>query len=345
MGIKYSLCKNDDGMKFSLIICTYMRPQPIQDLLASVTQQELYPDEILIVDGSTDNETKQKLEKHGYKNLRYYKVDDANRGLTRQRNYGILKVSDDIDVVCFLDDDIILEKDYFSNLIGTYHKEKDAAGVGGYIINEVDWKKQTSQQQEKQNSFVYDGYVRALGSRHVLRKKLGLSPSAEPCIMPEFSNGYSVSFLPPTNKTYKVEYFMGGVSSFKKSVVDEIKFSTYFEGYGLYEDLDYCLRVSKKYKLFVCTAARLSHYHDEEGRPDKYKYGKMVLRNGWYVWRVGFSKPSFKAKMKWNLIMLLQIGILFSNVILKANRRASFTEAMGRSIGWLGLIFNKPKVH
>jgi hypothetical protein len=34
------------------------------------------------------------------------------------------------------------------------------------------------------------------------------------------------------------------------------------------------------------TAAQLHHYHDVQGRPNQYQYGKMVVRNGWYVWRV-----------------------------------------------------------
>ena len=68
-------------------------------------------------------------------------VDDPNRGLTKQRNYGISKVSDSIDIVCFLDDDIVLTKTYFEILIDTYSKYPDAGCVGGYIIGDVKWRK------------------------------------------------------------------------------------------------------------------------------------------------------------------------------------------------------------
>ena len=50
-------------MKFSLIICTYLRPEVIVKLLNSVAIQTLCPNEILIVDGSTDNKTKDILVK------------------------------------------------------------------------------------------------------------------------------------------------------------------------------------------------------------------------------------------------------------------------------------------
>ncbi len=41
-------------MTFSLVICTYMRPVVLLKLLKSVKSQSLYPDEILIIDGSPD---------------------------------------------------------------------------------------------------------------------------------------------------------------------------------------------------------------------------------------------------------------------------------------------------
>jgi hypothetical protein len=137
---------------------------------------------------------------------------------------------------------------------------------------------------------------------------------------------------------------MGGVSSFRKEVVDTIKFSTYFEGYGLYEDSDYTLRVSRKYKLYVNTAAVLEHHHEEGGRPNKFVYGKMVIRNGWYVWKVRYPKVSFKNRVKWNLIAILLASIRFTNTFTSKKRKEAFTEAMGRFYGLLSLIFNKPKL-
>lgn len=319
-----------------------MRPEAILKLLKSVEEQELYPDEILIIDGSLNDKTTQVFKENTFKNLKYFKVDKENRGLTKQRNFGISKVSNNMEVVCFLDDDIVLTTSYFKNLIDTYKTVPSAGGVGGYIINEVTWRKLMPKETPKFEEYEFDGYARKLGSRNVLRKRLGLLSDKPPCIMPEFSNGFSVGSLPPNNKTYKAEYFMGGVSSFKKEVVDTIKFSEYFDGYGLYEDLEYCLRVSREYNLYVNTSATLYHYHEAGGRPNKFSYGKMVVRNGWYVWRVRFPNPSLKARIKWNAIVLLLMTIRFSNCINTNKRKEAFTEALGRKIGWFSLFFNKP---
>lgn len=321
-----------------------MRAKPLLDLLSSVNNQTWYPDEILIVDGSITNDTKEALENNRFQNLTYFKVDQSNRGLTKQRNFGISKVSNTIDIVCFLDDDTILEKEYFENLISTYSIYPEALGVGGYITNESTWKKVSQDYVYNSNEFYFDGWKKKDGSRFVIRKKLGLDTNLPPCFMPEFSHGRSVGFLPPSNKIYEVQQFMGGVSSFKKSILDSNKFSTYFEGYGLYEDADFTLRISNIGKLYLNTAARLAHYHDGSGRPNKFSYGKMVVRNGWYVWRVKYPKPSIKARIKWNLIAFLLTIIRFSNTFTTTERKEAFTESMGRTVGWFSLIFNRPKI-
>ncbi|HEU4495855.1 MAG TPA: glycosyltransferase [Flavobacterium sp.] len=330
--------------KFCLIICTYMRAKPLLDLLNSVNRQSVYPDEILIVDGSTDNGTKEALEENQLRNIKYYKVDAANRGLTKQRNFGINKVDSKMEIICFLDDDTVLEPNYFENLLSTYQSFPDALGVGGYICNEARWKKASENYVPKINDFFFDGWKRKDGRRFVLRKKLNLDSDCPPGFFPLFSHGRSIGFLPPSGKTYEVEQLMGGVSSFKKKVFDAFSFSTYFEGYGLYEDADFTLRVSKAGKLYVNTAARLSHYHDQSGRPDQYQYGKMVVRNGFYVWRTKYPKPSFKSRVKWHLITFLLTVIRFSNLFDKslAKRKEAFKEVAGRIAGWWSLFLNSP---
>lgn len=327
-------------MNFSLIICTYQRSESLHRLLKSVEEQSLYPNQILIVDGSEDDNTKFLIQKNRFSYLEYFKVPKEHRGLTKQRNFGISKVGEDIGIVCFLDDDTVLTTNYFENLIGTYTKFPDAIGVGGYILEEVDWQKKDPVLAK--DEFQVDGWARKLGSRNMLRKKLGLLSNKPPGYMPEFSNGLSISFLPPSEKTYPVEFFMGGVSSYRKELFNKISFSPYFEGYGLYEDMDFCLRASKIGQLYVNTAAGLYHHHHESGRPNKFKYGKMVLRNGWYVWRVKYPSAGFKTQIKWHATAFLLTLVRLGNVINTLEKKEAFTESMGRIAGWWSLFSNKP---
>lgn len=330
-------------MNFTLIICTYMRPNPLLKLLQSVKGQTLYPNEILIVDGSLNGEAKEMLEQNTFQNLHYFLVSEKDKGLTKQRNYGIARVGKEMDIVCFLDDDTVLEPDYFEQLLKTFEIHPEALGVGGYINNETPWQKECENELVKIDEFSYDGWKRKDGSRFVLRKKLGLDSDCPPGFSPLFSHGRSVGFLPPSGKTYQVAQVMGGVSAFKKSVFDTFQFATYFEGYGLYEDADFSLRVAKTGKLYLNTAAKLNHYHNPSGRPNQYQYGKMVVRNGYYVWRVKNPNPSFNAKLKWHAITLLLMAIRFSNTFTTNKRKEAFTEALGRKMGWLSLFWNTPK--
>lgn len=330
-------------MKFTLIICTYKRPTALLQLLQSVVLQSLYPNEILIIDGSPDEATKEMINDNDFKNLFYFNVLPEERGLTKQRNYGIARVSESSEVVCFLDDDTILKTTYFEEIIKTYSVFNDALGVGGYITNEVSWQYVGLDYSPEINEFYFDEWKRKDGIRFVWRKKLGLDSDCLPGFMPEFSHGRSVGFLPPSEKIYYVEQLMGGVSSFRKKIFETHQFSTYFEGYGLYEDADFTLQVSKTGKLYLNTAAQLEHHHDASGRPNQYEYGKMVVRNGWYVWRIKHEKPSFKARFKWHLITLLLIFIRSTNIITTSKKKDAFTETIGRTVAWFSLFFFKPK--
>jgi GT2 family glycosyltransferase len=319
-----------------------MRPKPLTDLLASVKIQTLYPDEIIIVDGSTNEATKQILANSIFQNLKYFLVDAVHRGLTKQRNFGVSKVDQDSEIVCFLDDDTILEPNYFEEIINAFKADIDVVGVGGIAINENLWKKKNHEKTYNPKKYYeFEGYIYPEGLRNVVRNYLGLQSNLTSGRMPEYSHGKTCSF-PITGKVYEVDLLIGMSFSFKKSVFEHVGFSTYFEGYGLYEDADFSIRAQKYGKNVITTKAQLSHYHNPSGRPNQYQYGKMVVRNGWYVWRLKYPKPSWVARFKWHAITLVLAIIRGVNVITTAQRKEAITEFLGRMTGWFSLFFNKP---
>ncbi|MEM0541964.1 glycosyltransferase [Flavobacterium sp. j3] len=331
-------------MNFTLIICTYMRPNPLLDLLNSVKSQTLYPNEILIIDGSTNDDTKAIVNENSFVNLTYYQVSKEDRGLTKQRNFGISKVSHDAQVICFLDDDTVLEPMYFEEIIATYQSNNEITGVAGIAINENRWtKKIPNKNYNKLKYFEFEDYIYPEGSRNIMRNFLGLQSNLGPGRMPDFSHGRTCGF-PLNDKIYEVDLLIGMSFSFRKVVFDNIRFSSYFEGYGLYEDADFSIRAQQFGKNVITTKAQLFHFHDPSGRPNKYQYGKMVTRNGWYVWRIKYPNPSLKAKLKWNAISLFLIVIRFSNIFTTNKRKEAFTEFLGRISGWLSLFVDKPQV-
>lgn len=330
-------------MKFSLIICTYMRSESLLRLLHSVQKQTKYPDEILIVDASVNQDTKEALEKHTFQNLRYFLVSAENRGLTKQRNFGIAQVAVSSDIVCFLDDDTVLEPDYFEEIKRAFQSSDDIVGVGGIAVNENKWKlREPDKVYNPKKYYAFEGYVYKEGQRNVVRNYLGLASNLEPGRIPDYSHGRTSGF-PLTGKTYEVDLLIGMAMAFRKNVFENIQFSKFFEGYGLYEDADFSLRALAFGKNVINTKAKLSHFHEPSGRPNQYHYGKMVVRNGWYVWRVKNPTPLFIDRIKWNSITLLLMGIRFVNTISTKEKKKAFTEALGRFVGYLGLFFINKK--
>jgi GT2 family glycosyltransferase len=320
-----------------------MRPESLLTLMQSVQKQTVHPDEILIIDGSTNALTEFVLQKNHFNNLHYYSVSPENRGLTKQRNFGVSKASRNSEIICFLDDDTVLEQNYFEEIIAVFQNNLGVVGVGGVAINEIKWiKKDESKHYNKHKYYEFEGYIYPESSRNILRNILGLQSDLGPGMMPEFSNGRTCGF-PLNDKVYPVDLLVGMSFSFRKTLFDEIKFSHYFEGYGLYEDADFSIKALQYGKNVIATKAKLYHYHDQSGRPNKYNYGKMVTKNGWYVWRLKYPNPSFKAKVKWNSIVILLTIIRFSNTFTTSKRKEAFTEALGRTVGWFSLFFNKPK--
>ena len=321
-----------------------MRPQSLLQLLQSVQEQTVYPDEILIVDGSTNQETERMLKENPFQNLHYFAVPPEHRGLTNQRNFGVKKAASTMEVIAFLDDDTVLEKEYFKELINTFEENQDVSGVGGVAINENGWSlADPNAKYDSRRYYQFEGFVYKEGQRNVVRNYLGLQSNLGPGRMPDYSHGKTCGF-PLNRKTYEVDLLIGMSFAFRKKVVDSIQFSPYFEGYGLYEDADFSIRALQFGKNAINTKAQLSHFHHPSGRPNQYQYGKMVVRNGWYVWRVKNPTPSLNAKLKWHSITILLTLIRFSNTFTTVKRKEAFTEAIGRTVGWWSLWMNKPKL-
>jgi GT2 family glycosyltransferase len=321
-----------------------MRPQPLLKLLQSVQRQSVCPDEILIIDGSTDEEAKSVLKGCNLNNLKYFLVPSEHRGLTKQRNYGIERVGDEMEVVCFLDDDTVLEIDYFEELIKTFVEDIDTSGVGGVAVNENAWTLAEPNKIYPSNYYYqWDGFVYKEGQRNVVRNYLGLQSNLGPGGMADYSHGKTCGF-PLNNKTHEVDLLIGMSFAFRREVFNSIQFSTYFEGYGLYEDADFSIRALQFGKNVINTKVQLKHFHNPSGRPNQYQYGKMVVRNGWYVWRTKNPHPKFKDQLKWHSITILLTMIRLSNTFTSAKKMEALTEAVGRTIGWWSLLLNKPKI-
>ena len=128
-------------MNCSVIIATKDRYEDIVNLLKSISQQALLPNEVIIVDSSEQTEKQEEFIAYTNKiklklNLNYIKTD--KRGLTVQRNIGINNISPKTEIVFFFDDDLLLEQGYIEAIIEAYKSDKnnEIGGIGGYLTQD-----------------------------------------------------------------------------------------------------------------------------------------------------------------------------------------------------------------
>lgn len=103
-------------MTVSLIISTYNSPRALDLCLQSVLQQSILPDEVLIADDGSGEETKKIVEEFQKKSLipiRHIWHEDNGFRLTVIRNKAIAKVS--MDYVIQIDGDIILNRHFIKD--------------------------------------------------------------------------------------------------------------------------------------------------------------------------------------------------------------------------------------
>lgn len=120
-------------VKLSVIICTINRSEDLQETLESIDSQPRLPDELVIVDQSTDDSTERLSKRKRPYPVRYIRQEE--KSLTAARNRGVDNAKGD--VLVFLDDDVTLERDYLAECASAF-SDPQAAAVTGYVTNYFD---------------------------------------------------------------------------------------------------------------------------------------------------------------------------------------------------------------
>ncbi|MBD1432544.1 glycosyltransferase [Sphingobacterium sp. DN00404] len=113
-------------MFFSIVIPVYNRPQEIDELLESLTQQEYSPFEVIVVEDGSSKPAKHVVESYRDRlDIRYYEKKNEGQGFAR--NFGFTHAKGDYFIV--FDSDIIVPEDYLQQVaIGIQRDGWDAFG-------------------------------------------------------------------------------------------------------------------------------------------------------------------------------------------------------------------------
>ena len=114
------------------VVPTMNRPEDLGKLLRSLERQTRKPEQIIVVDGSDEDKTVDGLvAQFDSLPLEYVRVFPPS--LARQRNAGMAKLRDDIEVAGYLDDDLILDDDATERMAAFW--EAAAPDTGGAAFN------------------------------------------------------------------------------------------------------------------------------------------------------------------------------------------------------------------
>lgn len=250
-------------MKASVIIPTYNRPTELEVCLASIARQSVKPFEVVIIDDGRLEAVPGRhwLDAAGIGCVYRRK---AVPGLTESRNLGVDLARGD--VLFFLDDDVVLHPDYLKEVLATYRTDGKILGVGGLIANP---KPKTAAHHLR---YIFD----LLFLNRGVREGTALSSG--------FCTDYGSTWF-PVKRARPVDFFDGGVSSFRKRVFKGRRFVAGYRDVGLGEDKDFSFGVSRSGLLVVNPKARLNHYESLKMRPDKYAWGRKFVLGRYLFFR------------------------------------------------------------
>lgn len=114
-------------MRFSIVIPVYNRPQEVEELLGSISEQDFTDYEVVIIEDGSSLSCEKQIEMFAGKiPLKYFII--ANGGPAKARNFGITKAKGQY--ILFLDSDCILPPTYLS-IVDSKIKETAADAFGG----------------------------------------------------------------------------------------------------------------------------------------------------------------------------------------------------------------------
>jgi len=120
-------------MKLSVIIVTRNRAESLMSCLDSLINQSKTPDEIIIVDNNSKDNTKIIVNDcKGILPVKY--IFEPMVGIPFARNTGIKNAK--YDIIAFIDDDCIAEKNWIENIIKTHKKHKNILVLQGKTCNQ-----------------------------------------------------------------------------------------------------------------------------------------------------------------------------------------------------------------
>ncbi len=117
-------------LSISAVVVTRNRSAYLKSCLEALHQQSRMPDEIVIIDNGSTDETAKVVEKFSESNLVRY-VYEGEIGISHARNIGVKSSRGDI--IAFVDDDAVADTAWLAGIETVFEENSDVGIVGGAI--------------------------------------------------------------------------------------------------------------------------------------------------------------------------------------------------------------------
>ncbi len=216
--------------------------------MASIREQTKLPIEVIVVDDSDNLRTKNLVDRlrKDFSDkgvlLKYLRGNEDNRSISAARNLGAKESTGEI--VFFIDDDVILDRDYVEQIIKFYHDYPDAVGVGGDLFS---------------RGIVYSVFSNAL-------HRVLFSACFQKDRSVVWAHGMTFAF--PLTKTIRSQWLSGTNVSYKRHVLKDFKWDEKLVRFSLCEDMDISYRILRKHpnSLYITPSAKAHHKYSPVAR-------------------------------------------------------------------------------
>ena len=253
-----------DVLKIAIIIATKNRHSVLRRMLESLNKQSYTITEVIVVDCSDGNMTKDVVESfnHSFPVLVYV---HTLPGLTLQRNIGISKLRSAPQIVCFFDDDVELDQLYIEAIVHKFESDKSIVGVSGNIVN------------EKRRIF-FD---------RIIRRFFFITDNTTGKLL--LSGDVGHIFAPVEDK--EVDVLSGCNMSYRSNILFEynLRFDEQLKDYAYMEDQDFSFRALKYGTLVQVSDAKLVHHETTIARQKQRQLFASYIIHSYYLLKKNLS--------------------------------------------------------
>jgi GT2 family glycosyltransferase len=267
-------------VRLSVVIPTKDRPALLADTLASIAASEPAPGEVIVVDASSGDSSRAVVEaaRQARPEIAFRHLA-GTRGACRQRNRALEEVRGEI--VAFLDDDVLLERDSLARLLEPF-EDPAVAGACGKVV---------------------EPSPRRIPLKHSPLRRL-LPGAGRQGTLTRF--GYP-NRVWSVDEPHDVEVMSGCFMAARAGDARAVGFDERLEadsGYALLDDEDFAYRLSRRGRLRYTPRAVAEHRNTGFSSSRARDFNRSLVRNRRYTFEKSFPQTPVARAQWWTLMAL-----------------------------------------